>query len=495
MRKLYTVVVFVFSATFLFAQNMSDVVRWSLHKPGGTARTFGVAGSFGAMGGDFGVMNINPAGLGEYAKGEFMFTPSINITDSESFLTADNQSKITTDKSTFKIDNIGLVISRNTAGSNWTHSNWAFGFNKISNLNRNFQFEGSTVGSITEEFAEYANGKSLDDLDNFRAYPAYNVGAIYDANGDNFYETDLQEFPNKTVNKTQIVDQEGYINELTFGWGGKYMNKLNLGLSMGIPFIRFEETKIYEEDDPGNEFAFFDDLTFTEYLNTSGVGVNFKAGFNYEFSKLFRLGAAIHSPTWYTLNDDYYTNLEYAFTDDGQKRFEHRSPDGSFEYEITSPWKVIGSIGSVHKIAPKIYGFINADIEWLDYSESSIDLTEHSSSPDDAKLSTEINNDINLFLGQSLNIRLGAELAYQKFRVRAGFESSQSPYNAEDDRNNAYAFGLGIRENKFFIDFGMRFDEYKEGYMPYTVLTEERNPLVNIESVTKRFLLTVGFKF
>jgi len=45
------------------AQSLTDAVRYSTLIPGGTARAMGVGGSFGAMGGDFGVLTINPAGI------------------------------------------------------------------------------------------------------------------------------------------------------------------------------------------------------------------------------------------------------------------------------------------------------------------------------------------------------------------------------------------------------------------------------------------------
>lgn len=477
------------------SQNITDAVRWSLHNPGGTARTFGVGSAFGAMGGDFSVININPAGLGEYARGEFMFTPSINFNTSTSFLKAASGLKSEEDKSTFKIDNLGLVINSNPRGSDWTHSNFAIGFNKIANLNKSFYFEGSTVGSITEEFAEYANGRTIDELDDFRAYPAYRVGAIYDFDEDNFYETDFEEFAYKEVPKSQLVDQEGYINELSFAWGGKYLNKFNMGVSLGVPFVSFEETKVYTESDPQDEFPVFDELQFTEYLNTSGVGVNFKAGFIYEITKMIRLGGAVHSPTWYTLTDDYFTGIEYAYTDSEVNRFEHRSPDGSFRYKINTPWKVIGSLGTIYKISDDIMGFVNADVEWLDYGESSVDLTEYSSDPAEAQKTILINREISQFLGTALNVRVGTELGIKKFRLRTGFESAQSPFNSESQRNNALSFGVGIRENNFFIDMGIRFNNSSEGYLPYTVLDKERDPLVNIENKTTRFLMTVGFKF
>lgn len=480
---------------FLYGQNITDVVRWSETSPGGTARTFGVGGSFGAMGGDFSVININPAGIGEYAKGEFMFTPSINLYDSDAYLVGDKASVRKEEKSSLLIDNIGLVTNRNPIGSQWTHSNFAIGFTKISDLNNSFYFNGKTAGSITEEFAEYANGRSIDDLDDFRAWPAYRVGAIYDFDEDGNYETDFQESPMQPIDKAQYVDQDGYINELSFAWGGKYDNRINFGVSVGVPFVSFEETKVYSEIDPDDEVGLFDELEFTEYLNTSGVGFNFKAGMIYEVSKLIRLGGAIHSPTWYTLNDDYYTAIEYQYTGNEANRFDHRSPDGSFRYSIQTPWKVVGSLGSIYRIGDDIVGFVNADVEWLDYAEAELDLTTHSNSSVEATKTNLLNREINQRLGSALNLRLGSELGYNKLRLRAGIESAESPFVNDSDRINSISFGIGLREDRFFIDAGLRIRNQTTGYLPYTVLDKERDPLVNVEHRSARFLITAGFKF
>ena len=60
----------------VFSQNEIDALRYSQHQYGGTARFRSMAGAFGALGGDFSVLSLNPAGIGIYRKSEFTFTPS-----------------------------------------------------------------------------------------------------------------------------------------------------------------------------------------------------------------------------------------------------------------------------------------------------------------------------------------------------------------------------------------------------------------------------------
>jgi len=53
------------------AQSDADALRYSQTSLAGTARFTSMAGAFGALGGDFSSIAINPAGLGIYRKSEF----------------------------------------------------------------------------------------------------------------------------------------------------------------------------------------------------------------------------------------------------------------------------------------------------------------------------------------------------------------------------------------------------------------------------------------
>lgn len=475
----------------LYSQGVADAVRWSLLSPGGTARTLGVGGSFGAMGGDFSVININPAGIGEYKKSEFTITPSIVLTESKSFFKADPTKLKTYQSSAFALDNAALVIST-APGGRWVNSNFTIGFSKIADLNRSFEISGDTKGSITNRFAERANGKVLDDLDDFEAWPAYKVGAIYDVNGDRNYTSDVLSTDN--LSKYQLVNQEGQISEFSMGWAGNYENKMNIGFSMGIPFVTFNESKQYTEDDVLDEIPLFNELKYDEFLSTTGVGINFKAGFTYKASNKLRIGAAIHSPTWYTLTDDYSTNIEFVYYDQQILRNSFQSPAGSFKYAFSNPWRAVGSIGSIYNLG-KIKGFVNADLEFVDYTSSNFNLAKFSNDPGEITFSQEVNRDINRFLGRATILRLGTELAYSKVRFRIGTEQAQSPFNADAGRFSTNSFGFGLREDKFFIDLGVQYRSRVEGYLPYTVLESENDPLANVNLKKTRIVLTTGFKF
>ncbi|MDF1694903.1 MAG: hypothetical protein P1U56_03690 [Saprospiraceae bacterium] len=490
MRYFSIILITFLSVHFVSAQGISDAVRYSNYEPIGTARTLGVGSAFGAMGGDFSVIGINPAGIAEYRIGELNFTPSIVSSNTNAFFVDDIQNSRRS-RSNFLLDNIGFVGATDTRASRWQTSNWAVGFSKLANFNRNVNILGETEGSITERFIERANGNSLDDLDGFEAGPAYDAGAIFEDGSQNYVSDYLED---DVVRKEQFIDQKGSINELTIGWAGNYDNQINIGISAGIPFVSFTETKTYKEGVTDGDFS--NELEYVERLNTSGAGFNLKFGVQYKAMRKLRIGAAIHSPTWYTLNDDYSTQVNYEFTStDESFQGQGMSPDGSFKYKFTNPWKAVGSIGSIYKIG-EIQGFVSADFEFLDYTNNEFDFTAYSNDPGEASFTQEVNSEIDNQLGSATNIRLGSEMAFGSLRVRVGYSISTSPYISDSDTYSSISAGLGFRADKFFFDVGYRRQEIQEGYNPYVVLEQSnRDPLANIETEIGRLAMTIGFKF
>ena len=494
MKNIITIIYACLFSFSLAGQGLSDALRFSIVNPGGTARTIGAGGAFGALGGDFGSIGINPAGLGTYRSSEFVLSPSLTNQNVFSIMQGAN-SGITEDKSYLGLNNLGMVLNNNPTGSDWYTSNLAIGFNKIASFNKRFSSEASTIGSITERFKELADGNAPASLDDFEAYPAYLVGAIYDFDEDNIYDTDFSSNPDQLIPKAQRIEQRGSINEITISWGGNYKNKVNIGFGLGLPFISFEEDQEYAEGDTNDEIDGFEDLNFTEYIKTTGTGVNFKAGFIYIPMKEFRVGLSLQSPTWYFITDDYGTSISYAFTDpSGFQSYSEISDPGTFQYRFKAPWKITASAGTLYKVG-KLQGFLSADLEFRDYSTGSFNLSAYSSDPSDREYGRELNNDIEDEFAASTSLRLGTELAYQKLRARAGIQIEQSAFAIDEKAtDNTLSLGLGFRENRFFLDFAMIYSERSEGYIPYTVSDNNRLQLAINDVNTSHYVLTVGYK-
>lgn len=479
-------------AADLNAQTMSDVLRYSFVNPSGSARYVGAGGSMGALGADYSAISANPAGLAAYWTSEFVVSPSILSSTTDARLLG--ETSLGRNVASLKIDNFGMVINRSPKSGTMKTFNVAIGMNKIADFNDEFQFSGYTLGSITERFAQRANGRALDVLDRFEGDLAYATGAIYNPDENNTYTTDF--IPEDFVQKSQDVDQSGGINELLFGLGTNLSNKILLGVTVGVPFLNYESTRNYTESDDADEVPGFNSLEFEEYLNTSGIGFNIKAGVIVKLTKALSIGGTIHSPTRYSLTDNYFTRLTYSFTEDGgSQTLSESSPDGSFKYRLSTPWKLMGSVGFKKKVGD-VAGFLNADVEWIDYRNGALDLTAFSSNQLDQILQEDINEQVESQLLSVVNLKIGGEIAYEKFRARAGYNMIGSPYAADQSVFfPGYSVGLGWREDKYYLDFGYRSTRIREGYIPYSVLDDDRLQLVDNTIRNGKAVVTLGFQF
>ena len=500
--KIISSIFIIFLSTSVFAQSLTDAVRYSDLQTIGTARTAGVGGSFGAMGGDFGSLLINPAGMGDFYKSEFNFGFALNRINNTSSvvrptsLLESNATRI--DDTNVNISNIGFVIHRRPRASSLVTSNFSIGMTQSKNLSEEFSYSAATIGSITERFIEVANGNGLNELDPFEGGVAFDAGAIFDSDSDLNYENDIYD-TTTVVLKDQFIERSGKMNEFSIGWAGNIANVVNVGVVGSIPFVSFEEIKTYNENmgpDAGTINP-FNTLEYVESLSTSGFGLNIKAGATAKLGKQLRVGLAYHSPSWLRLQDDYSTEMQYEyFNTSGQNiRLEAESPDGRFNYLLKTTSKVVASAGTLFSFGD-LKGFVNADAEFQNYKRANFNFTINDSSASTRDYQDEVNNDIDGELTNALSLRLGAELAYKKFRVRMGFNGQGSPYLIDDNNfvRKTITGGLGYRGDKFYVDFAAFSFTDVEGYYPYLVLTNGRNQLVNKNQNNLKAMFTFGYK-
>lgn len=490
-------------ACLLSAQTTGDALRYSVFDVEGTARTMGVGGGIGALGGDFSVLSTNPAGLAIYRTSELVFTPGLLFKSTESFLEGDESESLDISRTKFNVNNVGLIINIRPSSRKWKTVNIGIGMNRLADFKQSFYYSGKTTGSFTDHFLDRAydeNGEGVfpDDLDAFEAGPAYVTGAIYNPGASVYeYTNDFEEHFNQTgenpkVQKQQSVRRKGGINELLFSTGANYNNRLMIGATVGVPFVSFEETKSYEEEDPADEILNFVDMTFDEELKTKGVGINLKLGAIYRINQMFRIGAAIHTPTAYTLKDTFMTALEYSFDlGNGVQRYPEESPEGTFRYKLKTPWRYIGSLGMIIKKM----GFITAEVELVNYSKPSFNLTTDSNSPADRAYEGVVNNEIKEDFNSVVNFKVGGEYAYKTFRIRAGYGITGSPYASKDYSSNAISVGLGYRLRHFYLDVAYKHSKDESIYNPYSVENTALEQTVNNSLKKNNFLVTAGLKF
>jgi hypothetical protein len=506
MKNILLLLVF-FSGQFLSAQTISDALRYSNINVAGTARSYGAGGAFGALGADYSVLSTNPAGLAMFRKNELVLTPSINFNRTEATLRGTTNTLDDT-KSHFGFNNFGFIFNttprskRSTrdddeyliSNKGWSTFNIGIGVNKTANYNNAIYYSGNTAGTImTGVFNESANvinnGGTTDDLYPFTAKLAYDANAVYFQ--DDVLTYDFAGAENSKIDRNQSVLTTGAMQEMVVSFAGNYEEKLNIGFTLGVPFINYKLEGSYEESDPTDIVPFFDKLTYTEYLSTNGVGANLKLGAQYKVNKMLRLGAAFHTPTFLTLTDTYSNTLQYGYTDgNGASAGEvQNSPDGTNDYRLRTPWRAIFSTAFIIKK----YGFLSADIEMVDYSNSRFNLTANVSNNETQLAERELNADLRKVYKQAVNMRLGGEYALGKLRLRGGVNLLGNPIEGETEVKMAYTAGIGVRSDNYYVDLGYRHSNSKGTISPYADTVNQ--PIADLKSQGNEFLMTVGFRF
>ncbi len=106
-----------------------------------------------------------------------------------------------------------------------------------------------------------------------------------------------------------------------------------------------------------------------------------------------------------------------------------------------------------------------------------------------------MNAEIDNTYQSALNIRFGGEYAYKKLRLRAGYTITGRSLRTGSLTNNAYSFGLGLRENTFYIDLAYLGNTINGIYNPYDRAIAADKLNVDTKLNRSQIILTVGYKF
>lgn len=481
-------------ATTLRAQDEMDIFRFSQSTVQGTARSTGFGGALGSIGGDFSTLSVNPAGIGIYRSSEFMFSPSLKFLSQESQY---GGQATTANNIRFNFNNLGVIFTSQPKGKNrskpWRSTSFGIGMNRTGDFNRDSRYKGyNNTSSYSEIFLVDAMNYP-EDLENLstlagQGYQAYLINV--DSTG--FFYSPVDYTQGLIQEKT--IKERGGISELVFSLGGNYRDRLMLGATLGIPSLRYSrDTRFRESDaneDPHNGFRF---LEHRKNLDISGSGFNLKLGMIYRVNDQVRLGAALHTPTYFSLSEIETTSL--ASNLDGPAYTLQAGddiPDNLFDYGVTTPWKAVLSAS----VLMGRHGFISADYEYVGYGTARF---HYSSEFDDYE--TMINDQIRQRLGSSSNFRIGAEGRWEQFMGRLGFGYYGSPFKADDIESHRLQFsgGLGWRFANWFLDLGLVHYRWNQWEQPYSLYYPSEGwidvPTAKLDQNALNFVLTTGWKF
>jgi long-subunit fatty acid transport protein len=356
-------------------------------------------------------------------------------------------------------------------------------------------------------FTQYANSISMNpdylngDFQNIlsedwtTAMAFYSEMMRYEQGDGKYYPNGLTAGDKINIYGASI--QTGGTEEYTFSMGGNISNSFQFGMTIGLQDLDYINRLSYSENSAGNsESVQYLSSNRDEYTRNKGTGVNAKFGIIYRPIDAFRLGFAIHTPTFFNMTREYNVDMSSNYKlngiDDPKKE---RTPTDVYEYTLTTPYRL--EFGLAY-IFGKI-GLISIDYELVGNNSMRI----HDNLTDDGYTSSR-NNIIKDAYKTTSNVRVGAEINLPRgLMLRAGFNYFQSPYkdsNQDFDRY-AYSGGIGYHKQHFFADLAYVLNTSKYHFAPYYVndyriRTADKNPDIAVENLKiGRIVATIGFRF
>ncbi|RIJ47189.1 hypothetical protein D1614_15635 [Maribellus luteus] len=480
---------------FVMAQNFADAFRMSYNQIQGTARSAGMGNAFGALGGDFTSLSINPAGSAIYQTGEFVITPGYYI----------NKSKMTMGGNTFSdndqnfsLNNVGAIgtFKTNRSEAGIVSVNYGIGYNRLANFNNNAFANFSQSGvSWIDDINAYANSEALAhsyldqeigaiqyrDWTTKLAFDTYLIDYARDNEGnkiDGQYQNILLD--GEKVDQFKTYSQEGHIDEYVFNLGLNFNHNFYLGATIGFHDIQYESNSMYEElllDN--NSFRYWDDY----YMD--GSGFNFKIGAIYKPAQNVRLGLAFHSPTFYNIDEQSTLSMESQLQENHSNYGVNR-----YSYDFNTPLKVVMSGAVIFNKR----GLISVDAEYMDYG--SMRFRRGGNGADNFN---DLNSVMSNHFNSVMNLRIGAEYKLtNQFAVRAGYENYGNPFKSilDDqstltDNTSVISGGFGYTVNAFSINvaYTSSLSKISDGSVQPNYYQVKR------DNTNQNILLTLGFRF
>ncbi|WP_420458996.1 hypothetical protein [Neolewinella sp.] len=472
----------------LSGQTFDDALRFSFVTPQGSARFAGTGGSLTPLGVDATTLHTNPAGIGWNRYNMAQVTPGFTLTGVKSDLAPDAASgPLNESVANFNLPSIGLIFAGTTRSVNWSTLNFGVSVTRLADYNRQTRFSGRSQGSIIDGYAADLNAGFNDP---YGSDLALQTGALFQDDQGYFSDFDLAENDGGRVRRDGLFDRRGSMSEVAIGFGGNYREKLLWGVSFGIPFFTYDDVYSYEEVDDQGEISGFDNSSFDRSLVNSGTGFNLKFGLTYLPTEQLRLSGAIHSPTAWTVDEQFSTGFTYNYTDEDGNALGGTalSPLNTVTYNLRTPWRFM--VGAGYLIGN--WGFVSLDADYADYRGNSVSFDDFATAADDVNASIDDN------LSNSIGLRLGGELNLKPIQLRAGVGYRQVPYalflNDEDEAYLTYSAGAGYSIGKFFVDLAAQYSGASGFETAYNAPANLEQPLITTDRTQVSVLLTVGFR-
>ena len=284
-------------------------------------------------------------------------------------------------------------------------------------------------------------------------------------------------------------------------------DKFFFGASVGVYDIHYSRESFYREYGP------VDYYDWTNLYKTTGDGFDVKLGFILRpiEDSPFRIGAYVHTPTWFRMTDSNGTELYYGYKVGGGDEYNERQVGArvinEYDYRYRTPWKFGVSLG--HTIGQNFA--IGAEYEFQDFASMHYSSEVDDSDADYFRNQNAIIKDT--YRGQH-TLKVGAEYKpIEELSFRVGYNFVSSPfksgafrtigydgiYSETDYTNwgniNRFSVGLGYRYKSGYVDIAWQYQAQKGDF--YAFRDENHEPLkpTKINANRSQLMATLGFRF
>jgi len=485
--------IFALCALQMEAQNEVDALRYGQQDNLGTARYVSMGGAFSSLGGDLSSIKDNPAAAAVYRTNEFGISMAIqNRTTESNYFNNSEKEEI----SNFNIPNFSLVrVDDDLGDPNWNRLNLSFGLTRL----KGFSSQSVTSGqhsklSFLNTLRDKAQGYSIDDLyyNELVSYLAFDTYALDTTSAGNY----ISWIDGEGQRQRFIKEERGGVTELNLSVGASYNDKVFFGASVNIPIVNYEMESLFSEfayDDPADLTldgidTKFERLGLYEAVKTTGSGINAKFGLIAKPVFWWRLGMAIHTPTYYTLDEEYSYEVSSVFSSFNpiNQRF-----NGLYSYHLRTPGKfVVGTSFILKK-----QGIISIEYNYSDYGNLKYSSLDDFASLEEEDAIDDQNSAINETYTSAGTFKIGAEWRYENLSFRGGYNHVESPLKFSDAlEKDVLSVGLGYRWEQYFLDMALQHTSYDESIELYDAgILEDRN--VDMKSTINNYVFTFGYKF
>ena len=499
------------------AQDTYESARLLGEDLNGTARYVGMGGSMEALGADISTMGTNPAGIGLFRHSTASFGFGFQSQ-------ADAQEFDGLSKTNMSFDQAGFIYSAKVGPRSIV--NVGFNYHKSKNFDQilsaanslsNCSQNGLTYQKADKGIYEFDKNSSGDVIGwegNYRSY-SFNEAdymnanvLLLDPNDGNYYFNDASGYAFDRAHR-------GWIADYDFNLSGNSNDRFYWGLTVGIKDINYKGYSEYAEALVDSKGA-CGSVSYGDERKITGTGFNIKAGIIVRplEESPFRVGAYIHTPTWYELTSSnssvMLNNTPYGSWDQGQS-------NQSYDFAYHTPWKFGLSMGTT--IDTQLA--VGATYEYSDWSASQNRIIDGYDYYDNAETSKDVamkQNTEQALKGVS-TFKVGAEYKpVPEVAFRLGYNYVGSGYKMNgvrdqtiDSPGTMYASttdyvnwkdtqrltcGVGFKVGKMNIDLAYQLSKTDGEFHPFQQYEAGTNTGVcKVTNKRNQALLTLGYTF